>query len=196
MQMSVFYNFTNQKKAMFAPQTKLYIMKKNTFILSFSIAAILISCKKEKEPEPGTGPEVETFEQMQKAEWLIGEWGAAFPDGSVLTESWTKDNDSVFSAKTYVVAGKDTVFSEMVSLQELNGKLIYNVSVSDQNEGKAVAFEMTSATEKQLVFENPTHDYPKKITYNKFENDSLVAEISGMEKGKPKTESFPMKKLK
>jgi hypothetical protein len=47
-----------------------------------------------------------------------------------------------------------------------------------------------------LVFENPKHDYPKKITYTKINDDSLVAEISGILDGKPSSEKFSMKKNK
>jgi len=53
---------------------------------------------------------------------------------------------------------------------------------------------MTSANNNQIVFENPKHDYPNKITYSLVEKDSLIAEISGLKKGKPYTEIFVMKK--
>ena len=44
------------------------------------------------------------------------------------------------------------------------------------------------------MFENPGHDFPKKISYTKITNDSLVAEISGQQQGKPASEKFAMKK--
>jgi hypothetical protein len=47
-----------------------------------------------------------------------------------------------------------------------------------------------------LVFENPKHDYPKKITYTQITEDSLEAEISGILEGKASSEKFSMKKIK
>lgn len=42
-----------------------------------------------------------------------------------------------------------------------------------------------------MVFENPAHDYPNKIVYQKVGNDSLVAEIFGK-----KMEKKNLKRLK
>ncbi|WP_307293758.1 hypothetical protein [Flavobacterium sp. SORGH_AS_0622] len=45
-----------------------------------------------------------------------------------------------------------------------------------------------------MVFENPKHDYPQKITYTKGPNNTLTAEISGKLNGKPSSEKFVMTK--
>ena len=172
--------------------TKPNFMKRNITLLA--VAALLFSCKENKEPVTETPEEpAKMYAQLEKAEWLLGFWGNTSPEGN-LTENWEKTNDSVYAGHTYFVIGKDTVFTESITLEEANGKLAYVAAVSDQNGGKAIRFEMTSGTENQLVFENPKHDFPQKITYNKITNDSLVAEISGIKDGKPSTEQFAMKK--
>ena len=74
--------------------------------------------------------------------------------------------------------------------------LTYTATIKGQNDDKAVAFNLTTATEKQLVFENGKHDYPKKISYTQISKDSLIAEISGMQQGKPSTEKYRMGKIK
>jgi len=81
-----------------------------------------------------------------------------------------------------------------VILEQKNDSLFYKVTVKGQNNNEAVAFYLTTADDDQLVFENPKHDFPNKITYSKISNDSLVAEISGMKDGKESKESYPMKK--
>lgn len=172
-------------------------MKRNITILSaVLLSSLIISCKKEatETTETYTQPEAKTYTELEKANWFLGNWGNTSPEGE-LTESWKKENDSVYTSATYfVVGGKDTVFAETARLEETNGKLAYIVTVPSQNESKPVRFDMTSATESQIVFENPQHDYPTKIVYTKTANDSLVAEISGMQKGKPASEKFAMKK--
>lgn len=134
--------------------------------------------------------------KIEKANWFLGEWVNKSAEGE-LTERWKKENDSVYHGESYfVVGGKDTVFAEHVQLEETKGKLAFTVTVPNQNNEKPVRFEMTSGDDKQIVFENPKHDYPSKIVYNKVGSDSLVAEIFGIQKGKPASEKFRMKKIK
>ncbi|RWW92134.1 DUF6265 family protein [Flavobacterium cerinum] len=170
-------------------------MKKTTLILSAVMLYSLFSCKQEtKVTETKTSAPVKTYVHMDKTNWLIGNWGHTSKEGS-LTETWTKANDSVYKGETYfVVGGKDTVFSEKVDLVQENDKLTYIVSVPGQNNEKPVRFDMTSISDTTIIFENPAHDYPNKIVYNKIGNDSVVAEIFGTQKGKPATEKFAMKK--
>jgi hypothetical protein len=164
---------------------KLYITLFLTFVL-----ILVTSCKKEIKTEIP----VKTYPNLAKAEWFIGEWGNKSAEGE-LTERWKKVNDSVYFGESYFVAGgKDTVFSEHVNLEDKNGKLSFIVTVPGQNEELPVTFEMTSSTNNQIVFENPKHDYPSKIVYNKVGNDSLVAEIFGLKKGKAASEKFLMAK--
>jgi len=167
-----------------------------TFLSAAVVCGAAFSCTGKKETGTTgaeTAPAAKTYPQLGKAAWLIGSWGNTTPDG-ILTERWNKENDSVYLGESYFVVGKDTVFSESIQLEESNGKLVYNVTVPGQNNGQATPFELTSSSDSQMVFENTKHDFPNKIKYNKINNDSLVAEISGMQKGKPATETFAMKR--
>jgi hypothetical protein len=133
--------------------------------------------------------------KMKNAEWLIGNWANKMPDGN-LTENWHKVNDSLFHGESYFVTGRDTVFSETVILDEIAGKMAYTVTVPNQNDAKPVRFDLTSITDKEMIFENPGHDFPNKIVYTQVKPDSLVAVIYGLKKGKPASETFAMKKIK
>ncbi|MGQ3086022.1 DUF6265 family protein [Flavobacterium sp.] len=166
-----------------------------TLLSTAIVCGAVLSCNSKKETESiaTNAPDVKTYPLMKKAAWLIGSWGNTTPEG-ILTEKWNKENDSVYHGESYFVIGKDTVFSESIQLEESNGKLVYNVTVPGQNNGQATPFELTTSSYSQMIFENLKHDFPSKITYNKITNDSLVAEISGMQKGKPATETFEMKR--
>lgn len=170
-------------------------MKLNTTLLFATALTLLLSCKRETQADaPAEATPAKTYASLEKASWFIGEWGNKSAEGE-LTERWKKENDSVYHGESYfVVGGKDTVFKEHVRLEEANGILAYIVTVPNQNNGEAVRFEMTSVKDNQIVFENPKHDFPNKVVYNKVGNDSLVAEIFGTQKGKPSTEKFAMKK--
>lgn len=166
-------------------------MKLNINLFFAFILILLSSCKKETKTETP----VKTYPNLAKAEWFLGEWGNKSTDGE-LTERWKKVNDSVYFGESYFVVGeiKDTVFAEHVNLEDSNGKLAFIVTVPGQNDELPVRFEMTSATDNQIIFENPKHDYPNKIIYNLLAKDSLIAEVSGLKKGKPFTEKFIMTK--
>ena len=170
-------------------------MKQNITIIAVLIGSLVISCKETpKKTDASAVPDTRMYSQLEKAEWFLGEWGNVTPEGE-LTERWKQENDSVYLGESYfVMNGKDTVFAETVRLEETGGKLKYIVTVPGQNNGQPVPFEMTSATENQLVFENSQHDFPSKIIYNKITADSIMAEISGMQKGKPASQQFALKK--
>lgn len=144
----------------------------------------IVSCQKKESVEK---------DKIKIADWLIGNWENTSPDG-VLTENWQKLNDSTFTASSYFIKGKDTIHFESIVLAQKGETLTYTATVKGQNDDKAVAFSSIAESDKQLVFENPKHDYPQKITYTKGANNTLTAEISGKLEGKLTTERFIMAK--
>ncbi|MDR6843737.1 DUF6265 family protein [Flavobacterium granuli] len=157
------------------------MFQKTTLIL---LLLTIVSCKKTETNEK---------DQIKSAKWLLGQWSTKTADGN-LSESWKQLNDSTFQGESFFIKAKDTLHFESIILQQKGEDLFYNATVKGQNENKAVPFKLTTKTEKQLVFENPKHDYPQKITYTLVNKDSLVASISGVQLGKPSSEKFGMKK--
>jgi len=155
-------------------------------VLIFSASLLMfISCQNKSEKK---------FDKLEKMSWLLGNWENEMPEG-VLTETWTKENDSTFSGTTYfIINKKDTVHSESIILKQLNDELVYRPTVKGQNNDEPVDFKLSSESENSFSFENSKHDYPQKIVYKKVNETSLVATISGMQQGKQSSESYPMKK--
>jgi hypothetical protein len=159
------------------------MFQKTTLIL---LLLAIVSCKKSDANEK---------DKIKISHWLLGNWENKTADGN-LTETWKKVNDSTFEAQSYFIKEKDTLHFESITLQQKGEELTYNATVKGQNNDKPVTFKLTNSTEKQLVFENPKHDYPKKIIYTQINEDNLVAEISGTLEGKSSSEKFSMKKSK
>jgi hypothetical protein len=157
------------------------MFQKTTLIL---LLLAIVSCKDKEATEK---------DKIKTANWLLGKWETKTADG-VLSENWKQLNDSTFQGESFFIKGKDTLHFESIVLQQKGEELIYNATVKGQNEDKAVPFKLTLGNEKQLVFENPKHDYPKKIFYTLINKDSLVASISGVQLGKTSWEKFGMKK--
>ena len=131
-----------------------------------------------------------SYAELEKANWFLGRWENNTPDG-IFSEGWKIENDSVFTAKSFFIKENDTLFSETIRLEQKENNLFMIVTVPNQNEEKPVAFKLTSSTSDFLVFENPEHYFPKKITYKLVTKDSLYAEISG----DGKSQGFPFKKV-
>ena len=159
-------------------------MFQKTILLLLLLA--IVSCKKSDSNKN---------EKIKATNWLLGNWENNSADGN-LSETWKKVNDSTFQAQSYFIKEKDTLHFESITLQQKGEELPYTATVQGQNNDKPVSFKLTTSTEKQLVFENPKHDYPQKISYNQITTDSLVAKISGIQQGKPSSEQYSMKKTK
>lgn len=165
-------------------------MKKHIYILSLLLFTIF-ACSN---PSSTTKQEAAAYTQLAFAKRMLGNWQNQFPEG-IATESWELLDDSTYTGKSLVVIGKDTVSSESIQLQQRGTEVSYIPTVKEQNGGKPIPFLLTSSSENQFVFENPEHDFPQKISYTFFSNDSLVAEISGNINGEQKAEQFPMKRI-
>jgi Domain of unknown function (DUF6265) len=157
---------------------------KNIYTLAFVALLTIVSCKK---------TENSAKDKIKTADWLIGNWENQLEQGT-LSESWEKANDSTFNGKSFFIKDKDTLNNETIVLSQKGNDLFYIPVVQGQNNNEPVIFKMTKADAKQLIFENPKHDFPQKISYTKITNDSIVAAISGVVNGKTEGESYPMKR--
>jgi hypothetical protein len=170
------------------------MIKKITLLSAVALTTTFISCqKKESIESPAEDTVPKTFALLEKANWLVGEWGNVEKEG-VLTENWIKQNDSIYTGQSYFISNKDTLHLENIVMKQKGDSLFYIPTIKNQNDGKPVSFKMTNISENQLVFENKSHDFPQKITYFKVNNNQLIAEISGVIDGKEKKENYPLKK--
>jgi hypothetical protein len=170
------------------------MMKKVIFyFIVLAVTSTIISCKGSGNQQ--TENKTDKNNLIKKADWLIGEWKNISSEG-IAIEIWTKQNDTTYFGKSFFVIGKDTVSSETINLKQIGNDLFYIPTVKNENNGQAIKFILTVTTENRLVFENPKHDFPQKISYTQITKDSIVAEISGIIEGKPNSQKFPMKKVK
>ena len=134
-------------------------------------------------------------EKIKASQWLLGTWTQQSEQG-ILEETWKSVNDSTFEGTSYFIKGKDTLHNETIVLQQKGENLIYKATVKGENNDEAVSFPLTSTIEKNLVFENPKHDYPQKINYKLANATTLIAKISGKQAGKITSETYTLKKMK
>jgi hypothetical protein len=90
------------------------------------------------------------------------------------------------------IKNNKTVFYEFLQIRESAVGLTYIAQV----EGKQpVQFRLTNQDPERLTFENATHDFPQKITYQR-QGLMLLATVEGIQKEKQVREEFLFKKVR
>jgi len=82
------------------------------------------------------------------------------------------------------------IVSEYLEITELSSVITYSAAVLLQNQGKPIPFILTK-TDSVYSFENPAHDFPKKIAYHKKSDTEIFVQVSD---GGKKGFSFTMHK--
>lgn len=134
-----------------------------------------------------------TAADMQKLAWIIDRWVSANGE-STSYEHWERTSDTLFTGGSETVKNGDTVFSEKLKIVYEEGNFYYIADVA--HNPAPVKFKATYLTDGEAVFENPEHDFPKKITYKQVDGN-LHASIEGPGKsGAWRKVDFIMNKMK
>jgi len=123
---------------------------------------------------------------IQRASWLQGCWEMSTA-GRNVEEIWGRPRgDSMIGVSRTIREGKLSEY-ETVVLREQGDQLAYVAHPSGQ---PSATFLSTRVTPSELVFENPTHDFPQQIGY-RLNGDALLAWISGTRNGQTRRVEFP-----
>lgn len=118
---------------------------------------------------------------LRELYWLADDW-TMIQNGETTSshETWRRVNDSLFRGEGYeLMPGADTAVLENIDLAVKDGGIFYMPAVKGQNEGQPVPFRMVSCRDQEVVFENPEHDFPQRISYRLHGMDTLIARIEG-----------------
>jgi hypothetical protein len=123
---------------------------------------------------------------------LSGKWQL---ENSTTIEKWEKDGE-LFKATVYKALGKESLVTERIRLTEREGEIFYEATVRGQNNEKPVPFKLMEYSKDKVVFENKTHDFPQKITYQFTSDDVMLATIEGTMNNKTEKIDFKYSRLK
>lgn len=126
-----------------------------------------------------------TFGQSGIPDFLHGTWKMENED---VYEHWDKLNSRILKGFSYKIKNGQIEISEYLDISEKNNQTIYTAAVINQNNGKGIEFKLTKA-DSTFTFENPDHDFPKKISYQKLSDNEIFIQISD---GNQKSFSFKM----
>jgi len=127
------------------------------------------------------------FSQVSFPDFLQGSWKT---ENDELYEHWDKLDNNTLKGFSYKTKNGEILVSEYLEITQKQNKIVYSASVINQNQGTPVEFTLTRS-DSVFTFENPSHDFPKKIIYRKLSGDEVLVQVSD---GKQKGFSYKMKK--
>lgn len=107
--------------------------------------------------------------------FLKGTWKA---DKSDLFEHWDLLNENTLKGFSYKMVDGQILISEYTDITRKENDIVYTATVLNQNKGKSIDFKLTG-TGSTYTFENPDHDFPRKIVYQQLSDDEISVSISG-----------------
>lgn len=121
--------------------------------------------------------------------WIAGCWDST-RNGRHVAEHWMPPEGGTMMGVSRTTAGEKTTEWEFLIIRQGAKGLDYVAKPSRQPEA---TFTATRATANEVVFENPAHDFPKRIIYKR-DGDALTASIEGPMNGQNRRIDFPYKK--
>jgi len=130
---------------------------------------------------------------LEDFSWLAGHWRIDQGD-RVVDEHWMAPAGGLMIGMARNVrAGKVLEYEFTLLRQEPGGEIVYVANPSKQSE---TVFRLTSLMEGVAVFENPEHDFPKKIIYARQADGNLLAAIEGPGRdGKLRRVEYPFRRV-
>jgi hypothetical protein len=135
---------------------------------------------------------------IQQLSWMSGCWEQTLGD-RVIEEQWMSPRGGAMLGMGRTVKGDTLRDFEAMRIEEQDGRLVFTAHPSGQSEASFTAIELTPT---RVVFENPSHDFPRRVIYRKLPDGSMAARIEGNDPakagekdgGKVRSVDFPMKR--
>jgi len=118
--------------------------------------------------------------------WMAGSWGG-MKDGVEMEEVWLPPKGGTLMALHRNVREGKTISFELLRIEEAPTGLVYLASPQGR---PATPFPAVETGERRIVFENPSHDFPRRILYWLGDDGALHARIEGTIKGEAASEEW------
>jgi Domain of unknown function (DUF6265) len=125
--------------------------------------------------------------------FMAGCWRGPAGAGSAIEEYYTAPTDNVMLGVTRYLRGSRVTGFEFTSIVREDTAIV----VTPRPEGqRPVPFRVTWLGGDSVVWENPSHDFPRLISYRRAPGDTLVARIEGPGRDGPRSEEWRMTRVR
>ncbi len=109
--------------------------------------------------------------------WLEGCWAGPSGDGE-FRECWTQTGLELSGTGEHITHRRSSM-QEKLAIRDVDGTAVYvaQPAGSEPTSFPATSFGVTSSKDWSVVFENPEHDFPKRIEYRK-KGDALTVDVT------------------
>jgi hypothetical protein len=121
--------------------------------------------------------------------FMSGCWTTAPGAAEVMRECFTAPHAGLMQSSSQTVKGGETTFWEFAVIEQTGDAVTYTPFLKGK---RSVGFTATTLTAGHVVFENPEHDFPKKIMYRLIAPGRLEARIEGNRTDDPANQSWSL----
>lgn len=136
-------------------------------------------------------PPQDPVPDLNRVAWLSGCWELR-SGARLVEEQWMRPRGGLMMGMSRTSRNDTIVEFEQIRVETRGGSLYFVASPSRQATAEFLA---TAITDSSVTFENPAHDFPRKIAYRRQGADSLVGTIEGPRGGQTRTISFPYRRV-
>jgi hypothetical protein len=132
-----------------------------------------------------------TATDLSELAWMAGSWAGT--QGKVeMEEFWQAPKGNTMLGLHRDVSGGRTVSYEFLRIEAGAEGITYWASPRGR---PATPFRLSELNEKRVVFENPEHDFPRRIIYWLDKDGALHAKIEGILNGKQAAEEWTWRRV-
>jgi hypothetical protein len=127
---------------------------------------------------------------LAELSWISGSWAGTSGDVRQL-EYWSEPDGGILVGLHKDVFDDGRSFFEYLRIEQRGDEIFY---VAMPRGSGSTDFRLTDLTDRRAAFENPEHDFPTKIVYER-DGDTLTATISGLANGETRSKSWSWQRV-
>jgi hypothetical protein len=115
----------------------------------------------------------EAMPSIADLSWIAGSWSAN-SGSQTIEEHWTPAaSNALLGMGRTIVDGRMTAF-EYLRIVELDAGVFY---IAQPNGRPPTSFRLTQWDGEKAIFENPDHDFPKRIVYTRHDANAVTVNV-------------------